>query len=146
MMRFRDDKPNGNYKTVVESIIKSIADGVERDTVRSSTFLPFQCRAPVLIPFFQLIARSNSIRAAWKTRHGQPAAPGPPPPAQAAPPMHHALPPRPPQPTPAPAPYPGPPQGGVVYAGPPVETRFGPLANSPWSKVSGPTVVAGMQR
>jgi len=32
-MRFRDDKPNGNYRTVVENIIQSIADGVEKDAV-----------------------------------------------------------------------------------------------------------------
>jgi len=36
MMRFRDDKPAGNYKTVVENIIKSIADGVEKDQARTS--------------------------------------------------------------------------------------------------------------
>ena len=32
-MRFRGDKPNGNYRTVVENIIQSIADGVEKDAV-----------------------------------------------------------------------------------------------------------------
>jgi mRNA guanylyltransferase len=35
MMRFRDDKPNGNFRTVVENIIQSIADGVEKPAVRS---------------------------------------------------------------------------------------------------------------
>lgn len=32
-MRFRDDKPHGNYRTIVEKIIQSIADGVEKPTV-----------------------------------------------------------------------------------------------------------------
>jgi mRNA guanylyltransferase len=33
MMRFRDDKPNGNFRNVVENIIQSIADGVEKEAV-----------------------------------------------------------------------------------------------------------------
>lgn len=33
MMRFRDDKPHGNHRKVVENIIQSIADGVEKEAV-----------------------------------------------------------------------------------------------------------------
>ena len=32
-MRFRDDKPDGNFKTVVENIVQSVAEGVEKDVV-----------------------------------------------------------------------------------------------------------------
>lgn len=35
MMRFRDDKPAGNHINTVESVIKSIRDGVEKETVRA---------------------------------------------------------------------------------------------------------------
>ena len=47
-MRFRDDKYEGNYKTVVTSIIKSIQHGVEAE---------------------QLAAHAGFIRKAWKARH-----------------------------------------------------------------------------
>jgi len=33
MMRFRDDKPHGNHRDIVEKIIQSIVDGVEKDIV-----------------------------------------------------------------------------------------------------------------
>ncbi|KAF9448015.1 mRNA guanylyltransferase [Macrolepiota fuliginosa MF-IS2] len=52
MMRFRSDKPNGNHISVVENIIQSIADGVEKEA---------------------LLKRSDAIRNAWKARQGQPA-------------------------------------------------------------------------
>lgn len=50
MLRFRDDKFEGNYKTVVQSIIKSIQHGVEAE---------------------QLVAHAGFIRKAWKARQAQ---------------------------------------------------------------------------
>ncbi|PFH51739.1 hypothetical protein AMATHDRAFT_74773 [Amanita thiersii Skay4041] len=110
MMRFRDDKPNGNHKTVVENIIASIADGVEKDT---------------------LLARSNSIRNAWKLRLAQSQ-------VQGGGQMAH---------TPQTPQAPTQPMKPWMSRGPPsIEYHYGPLAPSPWSKVSGPAVIAGMKR
>ncbi|KAJ7775028.1 mRNA capping enzyme, catalytic domain-containing protein [Mycena metata] len=50
-MRFRPDKPNGNHRSIVEKILGSIADGVEKDT---------------------LLERSSAIRTAWKARVAHP--------------------------------------------------------------------------
>ncbi|KAI0729937.1 mRNA capping enzyme, catalytic domain-containing protein [Fomitopsis betulina] len=117
MMRFRDDKPAGNYKTVVEKIIKSIADGVEKE---------------------QLLARSTSIRNAWKTRHSdpqqRPSGAPPPPPVRPPPQISH--------------PPSQPPNGHAPRrpSGPEAKPRYGPLAQSPWSRVTGPDMVAGMYR
>lgn len=105
MMRFRDDKPNGNYRNVVENIIQSIAEGVEKDT---------------------LLARSDIIREAWKNRHPPPPNSRPAPPSSA--PSH-------PPPTNSGQPRPS-----------EVKLRYGPIRSSRWSKVAGPTVIAGMNR
>jgi len=106
MMRFRDDKPNGNYRSVVENIIQSIAEGVEKDA---------------------LLARSNVIREAWRARQ---------------------------LPLPSNSRPPQPPRMDAASSRPPptfserpvAELRYGPLGSSRWSKVSGPGVIAGMNR
>ncbi|KLT46503.1 putative mRNA guanylyltransferase [Cutaneotrichosporon oleaginosum] len=76
MMRFRDDKPHGNHSSTVQKVLESIADGVEMDAV---------------------LARQDSIRAAWKERAARQQRGGPPPP-QAG---QRAPPPPPPPPPPA---------------------------------------------
>ncbi|KAG6820857.1 hypothetical protein H0H93_010684 [Arthromyces matolae] len=109
MMRFRDDKPNGNHVNVVENIIQSIVDGVEKDA---------------------LLSRSAAIRNAWKQRLGATV------PSQAhnPTPQAHSRPQPPPISKHAPAPS--------LQAA----ARYGPLASSRWSKVSGPETYLGMQR
>ncbi|KAJ3509294.1 hypothetical protein NLJ89_g5292 [Agrocybe chaxingu] len=114
MMRFRDDKPNGNHRSVVENIIQSIADGVEKEA---------------------LLERCNTIRAAWKARHGQPQTSlGQPPPLYQSAAM---------RPPPLPSAKGGPQSSFPSHS---AEYRYGPLAQSPWSRVSGPAVIAGMKR
>ncbi|KAF8163615.1 mRNA capping enzyme [Crassisporium funariophilum] len=118
MMRFRDDKPNGNHRSVVENIIQSIAEGVEKET---------------------LLGRSNAIRSAWKSRLGQP----PQQPSAAQAPQSQQQHPHPqmmrPPPLPAIKARPTTPSSSV-------EMRYGPLAPSRWSKVAGPPVISGMKR
>ncbi|KAI0320125.1 mRNA capping enzyme, catalytic domain-containing protein [Amylostereum chailletii] len=83
-----------------------------------------------------LFSRTETIKNAWKTRAGRAPAPprpppsGPPPPYSSSHANHHSQPVR-----PAPA-------KGL----PKVELRYGPIAESPWSRVSGPQVVAGFNR
>ncbi|KAF7778533.1 hypothetical protein Agabi119p4_2878 [Agaricus bisporus var. burnettii] len=119
MMRFRNDKPHGNHISVVENIIQSIVDGVEKEA---------------------LLQRSDAIRNAWKARQGQPPSASQPPPSQAS--TSSRLISQPPlQPPPQPSGSFMPPKHM-----PPLDLRYGPISVSMWSKVSGPTVFAGMQR
>ncbi|KAJ7063434.1 mRNA capping enzyme, catalytic domain-containing protein [Mycena amicta] len=102
LMRFRNDKQNGNHRSIVEKIIQSIMDGVEKST---------------------LLERSNAIRNAWKARLANPQAP------------------------PIPLPVSVPALANHHHTQlPPLDLRYGTLATSQWSKVGGPTVVAGMKR
>ncbi|KAF5389883.1 hypothetical protein D9757_003631 [Collybiopsis confluens] len=131
MMRFRDDKPNGNHKSVVENIITSIAEGVEKET---------------------LLSRSNLIRTAWKTRQGAAGASAPAATAGNAPARSHLPPPPlPPSRVSAPsAPAPPTPIAAPVarpsQSIPKANVRYGPLQVSKWSKVAGPTSVLGFMR
>ncbi|KAG8217569.1 mRNA capping enzyme, subunit alpha [Butyriboletus roseoflavus] len=104
LMRFRDDKPHGNFRTVVDNIIQSIVDGVERP---------------------MLLARGPVIRSAWKARLGQPQQT-----TIVGPPAGQSVP------------------NGRVGQHPPIDVqlRYGPIAVSQWSKVSGPAIFAGMKR
>jgi len=108
MMRFRDDKPHGNFRTVVNNIIQSIADGVEKP---------------------MLLARCPVIRSAWKARLAQSQQSiG----SQSS--IGSQLPPG----------HSGP--NGRQNPPPATQFRYGPIAASRWSKVSGPEVFAGMKR
>ncbi|KAI5124570.1 hypothetical protein M0805_003090 [Coniferiporia weirii] len=111
MMRFRDDKPNGNHKSVVDNIIQTIIDGVEKE---------------------DLLARSAAIRNAWKARQGQqvPSNQGNPPagpPGHAGRPSHVDT---------------HPPRSASVN----VDRRYGPLQESPFSRVGGPRTLLGFNR
>lgn len=56
-MRFRDDKPHGNFHVIVHKVMDSIADGVEIETV---------------------LSRQDAVRAAHKARHVKPSKPSKP--------------------------------------------------------------------
>ncbi|KAL5511613.1 CEG1 [Sanghuangporus vaninii] len=122
LMRFRDDKPHGNHKSVVDNIIQSIVDGVEKE---------------------DLLARKDAIRSAWKARAGQPSAPVPP--SQQASSRSHQHPPPPPVRGPmpnGPSSRPPPPAPSSHH----IDLRYGPLQESPYSRVGGPTTVLGFHR
>ncbi|WVR05003.1 hypothetical protein IAU60_002015 [Kwoniella sp. DSM 27419] len=62
MLRIRDDKQHGNHKSIMQKILISIEDGVEIEA---------------------LLARTDSIKAAWKARASAKHANQPPPPGSA---------------------------------------------------------------
>ena len=146
MMRFRDDKPNGNHQSVVENIIKSIADGVEKDAVSLLILVKRYYQKPNLthLSFVKLLARSNAIRNSWKTRQmqvsSQPHPAASQHPAQAS---RASL----SQPSNHNQPHPQPVRTRSSDERiPDAKAKYGPLASSPWSKVAGPLMVAGMYR
>ncbi|ETW85966.1 hypothetical protein HETIRDRAFT_438535 [Heterobasidion irregulare TC 32-1] len=117
MMRFRDDKPHGNHRKVVENIIQSIADGVEKEAILSSAL---------------------TIKNAWKIRHNMPTQS-----SQSAPQPPQSYPNPNPYMQPPPSSFTAPPS---LPLPPKVQILYGPLAPSRWSRVAGPNIVAGMYR
>lgn len=109
-MRFRDDKPNGNHKTVVFNIIQSIIDGVEKD---------------------DLLARTNSIRTAWKARAQQTYSRGPPSGSAGVRPRATSE-----------AKF----SLGRISSASSLDLRYGPLQESPYSRVGGPATIFGFNR
>jgi mRNA guanylyltransferase len=75
-MRMRDDKPDGNHKSIVDKILQSIRDGVELEAVSVHD----SAKAWALADG-KLLARADQIRAASKARaaqrQGQPPIPRP---------------------------------------------------------------------
>ncbi|KZT35071.1 mRNA capping enzyme, alpha subunit [Sistotremastrum suecicum HHB10207 ss-3] len=123
MMRFRDDKPDGNYVDIVESICKSISEGVEKE---------------------ELLSRSQSIKAAWKERAARgPTNPHPHPnPQSSQSSQRPTLP-----PTSSSSSYQYAQTSAAPLRRPPAPVPlYGPLAESPWSRVSGPVKVNGLIR
>lgn len=53
MMRFRDDKPHGNHRGTVESVLESIMDGVEKDAVSFSLRSPTRLTRATAVSAFQ---------------------------------------------------------------------------------------------
>lgn len=76
MLRFRDDKPHGNHKSIVEKILKSIEDGVE---------------------IADVLARQDKVRMHWKQREASRSRPPAPQRRPTAPSAPSAPPPRPQQ-------------------------------------------------
>jgi len=65
MMRIRDDKPNANHKSIMQKILVSIEDGVEIEAVCRRIYTG---KNKLMTCFKQLLARSESIKSAWKAR------------------------------------------------------------------------------
>ena len=60
MMRYRDDKPHGNHRSVVENVIQSIADGVEKDAVGTVSLCELCRRGDLIRNKITLAAHSIS--------------------------------------------------------------------------------------
>ena len=123
-----------SFKVSLTGLRKKLWDFLFYFFQKKISFLPLEKLRCLPFLFLQLLERCAPIRNAWKARLGQQPSQSVPPPSL----PHPAYPSLPPS-------HVHPSQKYSQW-GPSIPFKYGPIAQSPWSKVAGPTVIAGLKR